>query len=541
LSWPSQSRTSRLACAIALAAALAGPAEASKPRLRLERIDAAACNRDGTIDAYVAELELEGTLRQRSPLEYRLVVDGKDLPGRPLRVTTFNATDQQLQLALVIELTPANAQSLQLIRAGARDFVKALPAARTRFTIITYDWEVRRVLALGNQVQAVAALDALEAPRGGEVDLALDEAITLGLRSLGPAGAGPRRLLVVFSDGMNREPKHDVFRGLGTRARQQRVPIHPIGFSAIDERGPLVNLGEVAKRSTGTMRWAQRAEDIGGEFLNLAREIKEQHVLTFPLPEGCERAHVVKVSSSDLKSGQLEIATQGPRPRARSGRTLLIVLFVGGLLVAVTVLVLLARWLGGGRRRAQKADAEHAAPRDDGDDGEVAPRPRRSGALPRADADVEVDEAPRRARRRTGVREEIVEEDEEPARRGRRRSGAVTRATRPAPEEQDEQEEQELTEGHWLVGATPDVRKVKVLLPRGRSVLGAADSCDVRLPAAGGVAEVHAELRLAQGSLSCVDLSGEGILVNGQRVRQATLEDGDFLQIGRVQLVVRVV
>jgi hypothetical protein len=533
LSWPSPSRTRRAACAaVALAlTALPSDAGASKPRLRLERLDAGACNRAGTIDAYLVELELEGTLRQRSPLEYRLVVDGKELSGRPLRVTTFAATNQQLQLALVIELTPANAPSLQLIRSGARDLVRALPAARTRFTIITYDWEVRRLLAHGNHVQAVSALDGLEAPRGSEVELALDEAITLGLRSLGPAGTGPRRLLVVLSNGINREPKRDVFRGLGTRARQLQVPIHPIGFSPIDERGPLVNLGEVAKRSTGTMRWAQRAVDIGGEFLNLAREINEQHVLTFPLPEGCERAHVVRISSGDLQSGQLEIPSQGARLRATSGRTLLIVIFVGGLLVAVTVLVLLARWLGGGRRA--RAEAKRAATLDD------APRQRRSGPLPRHDAAAdEDDEAPRRGRRRSSPRAGI--EEEEVSRRGRR-SGALARAVR-EPSDQDEMEEpQEFEEGHWLVGATPDVRKVKLRLPGGRSVLGAADACDIRLPAAGGVAAIHAELRLADGSLSCVDLSGEGILVNGQRVQRATLEDGDFLQFGRVQLVVRIV
>jgi hypothetical protein len=323
-------------------------ASASKPRLRLERVDARACASSGVVDVYLAELELEGVLRDRPPLQFRLLVDGRELPDRPQRVTRFRASSSLLRLTLVLENTASYAASMEQLRRATQDLLRALPAT-AQVSVIVYDWQVRRIFSAGTPRQAAATLDAIDPSRGSEVDLALDEALTLGLRTLGPQSPGVRRLLVVVSDGINRSMKRDVFRSLGSRALQAGIPIHPIAFSPIDERGPLLNLGELAKRSRGTLRWARQPAALPEELQNLTREINDQLVLAFRVPDSCRAAHRLQVSTGDLISEPLAIAA-APTP-ARAGRSWLrIVLFGAGLLLALSLLTLLALWLARGSR-----------------------------------------------------------------------------------------------------------------------------------------------------------------------------------------------
>jgi hypothetical protein len=63
------------------------------------------------------------------------------------------------------------------------------------------------------------------------------------------------------------------------------VPIHSIAFSPNDDRGPLLNLGEISKRSNGTFRWARNADDLRTQIETLADELNKQYVLSFKLDE----------------------------------------------------------------------------------------------------------------------------------------------------------------------------------------------------------------------------------------------------------------
>ncbi len=68
-------------------------------------------------------------------------------------------------------------------------------------------------------------------------------------------------------------------------------------------------------------------------------------------------------------------------------------------------------------------------------------------------------------------------------------------------------------------------------------VLGRSQDCDIQL-ADPNVSRRHAELRQENGSFRIVDLgSTNGIEVNGRRLRQATLEDGDTIVLGSTEVV----
>jgi hypothetical protein len=73
----------------------------------------------------------------------------------------------------------------------------------------------------------------------------------------------------------------------------------------------------------------------------------------------------------------------------------------------------------------------------------------------------------------------------------------------------------------------------------GTTVVGRGAEADLQL-ADTGVSRRHAELRLVDGRVELHDLgSTNGTRVNGQRVTEATLTDGDTIAVGTSQLVFR--
>ncbi len=78
-----------------------------------------------------------------------------------------------------------------------------------------------------------------------------------------------------------------------------------------------------------------------------------------------------------------------------------------------------------------------------------------------------------------------------------------------------------------------------VLLTRPVTVVGRGADADLQL-ADTGVSRAHAELRLEGGTVRVADLSStNGTMLNGRRVRIATLSDGDRLDLGATTLVYR--
>ena len=78
-----------------------------------------------------------------------------------------------------------------------------------------------------------------------------------------------------------------------------------------------------------------------------------------------------------------------------------------------------------------------------------------------------------------------------------------------------------------------------VPLSRGVTVVGRGAEADLRLPDT-GVSRAHAEVHLEGDRVRVVDLaSTNGTLVNGRRVAEAELSDGDRLDIGATALIYR--
>ncbi len=305
---------------VALSAAAPAPARARAPGgwLLLDTVLTERCAAAGQIQALVTAVELPGTLSRAADQAYRLVLDGKTLQAPPVAGAAADPAARPLALALVIQASAAYAADLPAIGAGVRALLRALPAG-AQVRVLAYAADVRPVTAWVGPRQAMAAVKALRA-RDADGEPALAEALGQALQEVGPRARGGRRMVLVISDGVNRSPRRDLFRSLGDQAAAAGAPIHAVAFSPIDERGPLLNLGEIAKRSRGVLRWSRTPQGVGGQLHHLSQQILGQRALTFRVPDRCARAHRVRVRRGKLVRQELALARVAAAPRGAPAR-----------------------------------------------------------------------------------------------------------------------------------------------------------------------------------------------------------------------------
>ena len=257
-----------------LALALAVSADASKPRLRLERIDASQFADDGTVRVFASVVELEGNVDEsRATRAFVLRMNGKSV-GPPVKAQQFQGAAEPLDLVLVVEssalygpkkivvppppppapkggkhgdkTTKGKAAAAPkgkgnkiaagvLKQAGSageepldkvKDAVHALLeglSPRVRVLLIDYGADVDVAHAVPRAGGGRAGdVDDL-APDGDAGDLALSNAIRVALIELNkprPDGKPARRLIVVVSDGLNSQMDRKTFKTLGDAAAQ---------------------------------------------------------------------------------------------------------------------------------------------------------------------------------------------------------------------------------------------------------------------------------------------------------------------------------
>ena len=542
-------------------------------------MDQSRCAQEQLVTAHAAYMELQGALRAAAPADFRLELDDTLLENPPVHTATLAGSKQALQLALVVQVSAPHARALPHVRNGARALLRALPEG-SLVTLIAYDSQVK---PLANGVPAKQAMAAIPQLKEGSLERELPSlvaAVKMGIRRLGIKPAPARRLLVVISDGLNLSMKKDLFRQVGDEALAAGIPIFPVGYSPSDERGPLLNLGEIAKRSVGMFRWAKSADEIVERFESVAAGITEQLLLTFTVADACEKGHTARLVLSGQRSNPRRLSPMKPltgwpatrlKLRKELGERWVMVLAAGGaallvLLVGVPLAIVLA--VRRGRRRAaaapQALEEPAAEPVEDApeqrrrkrtsarhvvDMASQIERPAVEAPLTRTKPPVEAPltrtkppvEAPL-TRTQPPVEAPLARTQppvEAPLARTRppvEPTAAAPVATPPpavtAPP----------ARRAWLVLEGPPRPGMSLEVSPGSWRLGtAADCLQLLLSRELAVSTYHAELSLSGQGLVVQDLeSRAGTRVNGQPVSRAALQDGDLLELGQAKLRVRI-
>jgi hypothetical protein len=267
-----------------------GEARASKPHCRLERVDVSELDQSGVLRVIGGVVELEGLASNDHPAkDFRLVLGNKTV-GRAERMEMFERSGHDLYIILAVEISALYAPAFDKIKDALHDFLESMPHARVKLIQFGTDIELSPTFMPAPAVSQ--ELDDINPDDQGEVKLL--DAVSAGLVALNKLPAAPandksghprpppRKVMVVLSDGLNSLMDRKSFKRVGDLLKQSNVPLFPVGFSPRDDRGPLLNLGELAKRSTGTFRWAPKEENLKEQFQNLAEELNKAPVLTFP-------------------------------------------------------------------------------------------------------------------------------------------------------------------------------------------------------------------------------------------------------------------
>lgn len=91
-----------------------------------------------------------------------------------------------------------------------------------------------------------------------------------------------------------------------------------------------------------------------------------------------------------------------------------------------------------------------------------------------------------------------------------------------------------------LVMLKSDGQRRSFPLNREMTVVGRGEDCDFRVPV-GDVSRKHCRLVKEEAGLRIEDLgSSNGTFRNGERIQEAFLEPGDYLQIGPAQFIVQI-
>ena len=421
---------------------------ASGSRLTVEWIDTRTCADRGAVTVWASEVELSGTPRSIDLEHVSLTVDGMRSKARAVGVTSLDDSSRSVHVAIVAQSNLSYLNDMALIRDGIIDFIAALPSDTT-FTVIGYSWRPHLLgEALPSEAARVAVGRLVVQEEAGSV--ALIPALDFAVRLLKKSKVGTRRILMTIADGLNQDLSRDEFRRFAARATAANVFVYPIAFSATDERNPLRNLGEIAKRTLGTFRWARVPSDLHRQFMTLSSEIGQQLGFTFSMPDRCAHAHRVQLVHHGLRSNVVGIAPVmvaevGEVPGAHSGAmNLWWLALVGSIVFSAGV------WLF--RKRA-----------------------------------------------------------------------AVRSHDRPL----------------LSIRVLSEAGGETVALREGRTRIGSAVSCGIRLPPESKNAPYHAELNVDGDHLTIVDLaSPAGTLVNGTRCTEMRLKAGDRITCGTVDLVV---
>ncbi len=465
--------TLRSACiAVVLSSlALCAPALAAD-KLRLERID---LTRSPTMKAYLTLTDGDGRLISgRAKEEFKLILDSAE-QGAARDLQVFDASNEPVNLVVVVQVSQAMLEVSDDIKKGVKMLANALPA-KSKMALLGFSAETKRLAELGPPADAEAAANQLQTDTE-LVEVHLLDALRTSIDLLNAAPKDQRKLIVLFSDGIDVNMERKTYKSVAMRAVDGGIVIDTIGYAPF-EPARLRNLTELTKQSNGGERTCKSSNEVTTEFQNVADELRKQYIATYELgiAGGDGKFHTFQISaeagghiaSSNNYIRSVPPATHLVVTKVQARRWWLWALCIGGGVLLVMLIV----WLI--FRERDEQPMQFAAP---------APQP--AGA-------------PSRTMAMGGA------------------GGGKVQAV-----------------GWLVVLSGRNVDKTFSLNQGGRTIIGTAPDCDVVIDDSFASSR-HAEVRRDGQRFRLIDLgSTNGMVVNEKKVREHELVDNDRIVLGR--------
>lgn len=208
----------------------------------------------------------------------------------PVIVTRAPAAEIETALAVVIATTTEFAPSLPAIISGIREQVLATLRKDDRVAVVAYASTLGGASRLVAPAQAQTALDALAPEDAWSTPVFADavERAIAAVERYRPVAqdALVHRLVIIVSDGQDAAIDRERITALAQRAARKQVRVLAVAHTPSGSKGPLLNLGELAKHSLGTLRWVRTNTEqaFREQLARVAAELTDGYVLTAFIP-----------------------------------------------------------------------------------------------------------------------------------------------------------------------------------------------------------------------------------------------------------------
>lgn len=247
--------------------------------------------------------------------------------GERQRVDFFAATEQPINVALVLDTSGSTRDRLEKIKEAALAFVGQL-RSHDRVAIVTFEEEVRVLLPLTSDRGRLR--DALRGLAPGNFTQVYEAVQTVAEGVLG--GVEGRKAAIVFTDGVD-TASYTTFEASLAEISLQQIIVYPIRYNTrpdvearIEARGGETDeiraslaeayrvadsyLRELASRSGGVVRSADRIEDIDAAFASIAAELRHQYLIGYYPP---------RAGDAGDRRIRVEVSRPGVVVRSRQG------------------------------------------------------------------------------------------------------------------------------------------------------------------------------------------------------------------------------
>lgn len=457
---------------------LSAEAARAADKLRLERMD---LKTSPTIKLYLTYVDGEGrVITGRAKEDFRIAVDSAE-QGNATALQTFDESKEPINLVVVAQVGSAMQDVIDSEKSAVGALADSLPG-KSKMALLAYAGDTKRLAEMGSPVDAESAAKTMAIDTDSP-EMHMMNAVRTALDLLAAAPKGERKLIVIFSDGIDADMDPRTFTSIGKRAAEAGVVVDTIGYNGFDP-AKLRTLGILARQSSGMERVCKTPSDISLHFSNVIDEIKKQYVATFevPLAGGDGKPHQFQAigssnghdAYSSIVEDKLPKASHPIAKKGESGTRVWLWLVIG--LGAIALIGLIA-WL---IFREKPEELPEEAP-------VSAPPPVAAPAAPMKTMALNVD----------------------------------VRGGTPAV--------------GWIVATSGKHADQTFKLKPSRTLIGTGGDCDVKVEDQ-FMSSHHCEVRFENGSFKLFDLgSTNGIVVNDKKVREHELVDNDLFRLGRTE------
>jgi hypothetical protein len=457
----------------ALFLTVSSPVQAqSGGKLRLERF---GFEKLPDLKVYLTFVEEDGTIiAGRQATDFKLLLDAAD-QGAASALTTFEQSKLPIYVIAVVQASGVVPErALTEVKNGLRRVGEVVGNTNGRMGVLSYASATNRLIESGTSTEVDSAINKITID-GEASETHMIDAVRTAIDLLRAQEKGQRKLIVLFSDGIDVNNDKKLFVDLGNRAQQANIVIDTIGYAEFDP-SKLRNLAEMSKRCYGIDRVAKAPSELGPRLDAIVDEIQKQYVVTFPLTiQGDDKEHTFQVTheaggrpvySNAVNEKLPSVApAAAKKPAEQKGRLWLWILLGVGALGAIGILLAL-------RKKPQPA----AAP---------TPQPQLSPTI-----------TPGKANKTVAIEA----------------AGDIAMG--------------------WVMGTTGKYKDQTFKL-KDRTVIGTAADCDIVIED-GFMSGRHCEIRKVEGGFKMVDLGAtNGVIVNDKRVKEHFLVDNDNFRLGR--------